>query len=63
MTASTRCLLFTASKRTSPKYTLECMRIFLHYYDSAEYFTLVTTVADKKKHYSKQYIKTEERVA
>ena len=35
----------------------------IHYYDPAEDFTFVTTVADKKKHYSKQQIKAADRVA
>ena len=35
----------------------------IHYYDPAEYFTFVTTVADNKKHYSKRQIKAVERAA
>ena len=35
----------------------------IHYYEPAEDVTFVTTVADNKKHYSKQYIKTAERAA
>ena len=35
--------------------------IGIHYYDTYEDFTFVTTIADKKKHYIKRQIKAVER--
>ena len=35
----------------------------IHYYDPSEDFTFITTVADSKKHYSKQQLKAAERAA
>ena len=35
----------------------------LHYYNPAEYFTLVTTFAENEKNYSKQQIKSAEMAA
>ena len=35
----------------------------IHYYESAEYFTFVTTVAGNKNHYRKRQIEAAERAA
>ena len=55
--------IFHHEEKNNPKMHLRMHEIDLHYYDPDEYFTLVTTVSDNKKHYIKRQIKSAERAA
>ena len=48
-------------ENNDPKIYFRMHERSLQYYDQAEDFSFVTTVADNKKHYSKQHIKSAER--